>query len=154
MHPFYVQTRGKKKTPNKPTTINVKLLVDMKGYGRKGVSNARKSTDCILLTSWIGTITPVAPGRMRNAWYPRQQAEYLSTLRDIKPRDVVPERDFTFGMQGTTEIDTGSTAAGQEAKKTAMPRMKLLPVRLMSPSCLSTIIKSSDIIGSRKERPC
>jgi len=33
----FIQTRGKKKSAKKPTTINVKLLVDMKGYGRKGI---------------------------------------------------------------------------------------------------------------------
>ena len=36
---------------------------------------------------------------MRNSWYPRQHAEYLSTISDLNPRKVAAERDFTFGMQ-------------------------------------------------------
>ena len=34
--PFRRQLRGKKKSVKRPTTINVKLLVDIKGFGPKG----------------------------------------------------------------------------------------------------------------------
>ena len=34
--PFHRQLRGKKKSTKLPTTINVKLLDDIKGFGRKG----------------------------------------------------------------------------------------------------------------------
>ena len=35
--PSLTQFRGKKKTAKKIETINVRLLVDVKGYGRKGL---------------------------------------------------------------------------------------------------------------------
>ena len=46
----------------------------------------------------VGSITPVAPGRMRNEWYPRQKAEYvtMASLQGVKPQAVVAERDFKF----------------------------------------------------------
>ena len=34
--PFYRQLRGKKKSAKRPTTINVKLLEDISGFGGKG----------------------------------------------------------------------------------------------------------------------
>lgn len=82
------------------------------------------------LTLTLGTITPVAPGRMRNAWYPRQQAEYLSTFSDIKARDVVPERDFTFGMSSAKD-NTESLTPEKVDNGNAMPRIKLLPVSMI-----------------------
>lgn len=52
-----------------------------------------------------GSICPVEPGRMRNSWYPRQRAEYMtgSMLQGLKPQDLVAERDFTFGMKPKEE---------------------------------------------------
>ena len=37
---------------------------------------------------------------MRNSWYPRQKAEYVtvSNLNGVKPQNVAAERDFSFGM--------------------------------------------------------
>ena len=34
--PFYRQVRGKKKTAKRITTINVRLLEDIRGYGKRG----------------------------------------------------------------------------------------------------------------------
>jgi len=65
---------------------------------------------------------------MRNTWYPRQDAEYLSTLRNVKPRDVVAERDFTFGMQAAEEEP--ASGPKKEDNAIALPRTKLLPVSL------------------------
>lgn len=42
--PFYRQLRGKKKSAKRPTTINVKLLEDIIGFGRKG--NAHHHRNC------------------------------------------------------------------------------------------------------------
>ena len=35
---------------------------------------------------------------MRNVWFHRQIAEYISTARDIDPKTVVAQRDFSFSM--------------------------------------------------------
>ena len=53
----------------------------------------------------IGSICPVEPGRMRNSWYPKQRAAYMtgSLSQGLKPQSVVAERDFTFGMKSKEE---------------------------------------------------
>ena len=73
----------------------------------------------------LGSITPVAPGRMRNSWYPRQHAEYLSTIEGLKPKSVVAERDFTFGMQRQQEAPKETKQVEEGVVET---RTKLLPV--------------------------
>ncbi|MCJ1403107.1 hypothetical protein MMC11_006330 [Xylographa trunciseda] len=91
LSPFRTQVRGKKKV-RLPTTINVKLLKDVRGYGRRG------------------SIVPVAPGRMRNIWYPSKRAEYMTDAQLKTIPDVVIERDFTFGMEQSTESqETGQS---------------------------------------------
>lgn len=44
---------------------------------------------------------PVAPGQMRNEWFPSRTADYVTPmqLREIKANDVSIERDHTFGME-------------------------------------------------------
>ncbi|KAL8919753.1 MAG: hypothetical protein Q9208_006619 [Pyrenodesmia sp. 3 TL-2023] len=78
-----VQIRGKKKSAKGPHTVNVRLLDDIKGYGRKG------------------SIIPIAPGRMRNIYYPQRKAEYVtaSQMRTLNQKDLVIERDFNFGVE-------------------------------------------------------
>ncbi len=50
------------------------------------------------LTGYVGAIVPVAAGRMRNEWYPRRKADYMTDahIRNSKLRDVSVERDFNF----------------------------------------------------------
>lgn len=126
--PFHRQVRGKKKkTAQRPTTINVKLLQDIPGYGRKGTV----LTPCPILKTILtciiaGSITPVEPGRMRNTWYPRQRAEYMTaaTLQGVKPQAVVAERDFAFGVKPKEE-----EAPKASQKDTPVEvQTKLLPV--------------------------
>lgn len=66
---------------------------------------------------------------MRNTWYPRQRAEYVTaaTLQGMKLRDVVAERDFTFGMKSEEEE---APKLVQEAKSIET-RIKLLLVSSM-----------------------
>ncbi|EKG20247.1 Ribosomal protein L9/RNase H1 [Macrophomina phaseolina MS6] len=81
--PFQQQLRGKKQASKLPQTIPVRLLKDVKGFGRKG------------------SLVPVAPGQMRNEWFPSRTADYVTPmqLREIKANDVSIERDHTFGME-------------------------------------------------------
>ena len=63
---------------------------------------------------------------MRNSWYPRQQAEYVTaaTLQGVKPQSLVAERDFTFGIKPEQE-------EAPETKPKEQPvevQTKLLPV--------------------------
>ncbi len=75
----------------------------------------------------IGSICPVEPGRMRNSWYPRQKAEYMTvpTSQGLKPQSIIAERDFTFGMKSTEEQSPKKTL---EKERVVEVQTKLLPV--------------------------
>lgn len=107
--PFHRQVRGKKKT-KRITTINVRLLEDVTGYGKKG------------------SITPVEPGRMRNTWYPQQKAEYVtaSKLQGLKPQKLEAVRDFTFGM-GKPEAEPVPASTQAETVPPTLTVTRLLP---------------------------
>lgn len=76
----------------------------------------------------VGSICPVEPGRMRNSWYPRHKAEYIiaSTLQGLKPKDLVAERDFNFGMK-PKETPVPNDQAPEEERVVDI-QTKLLPV--------------------------
>ena len=84
-----------------------------------------------LIPMIVGSICPVEPGRMRNSWYPRQKAAYVtaSTLQGLKPQDLVAERDFTFGMKSNEEPATKQQAP--EKERVIEVQTKLLPVRVL-----------------------
>ncbi|KAI4167865.1 MAG: hypothetical protein LQ343_006879 [Gyalolechia ehrenbergii] len=109
--PFHGQIRGKKKTARQPHIINVRLLEDIRGYGRKG------------------SIIPVAPGRMRNIYYPQRKAEYVTAaqMRTISPTDILAERDFNFGNEQVEE-DTKL----EEDNRVVDVKMKLLTMKRAS----------------------
>ena len=67
---------------------------------------------------------------MRNTWYPRQKAEYMtaSTLQGLKPQNIVAERDFTFGMKPKEEPAPKKKAPEKET--VVEVQTKLLPVRI------------------------
>jgi hypothetical protein len=48
----------------------------------------------------IGSIIPVAAGRMRNEFYPKKMADYVTKaqLRELGMENVELERDSTFGL--------------------------------------------------------
>ncbi|KAL9635062.1 MAG: hypothetical protein Q9164_003707 [Protoblastenia rupestris] len=119
----YTQLRGKKKAARKPTTINVKLLKDIKGYGRKG------------------SIVPVAPGLFRNTWFPRGRAEYISTLQVAKPKEIIAERDFTFGLE---QDDTRQAAEPAKEPMGLVERARSVAARtnIVSPERASQILDS------------
>ena len=109
--PFYKQVRGKKKTAKRITTINVKLLEDVKGYGKKGGSIVTKRDQFLTDVLCIDSITPVEPGRMRNTWYPQQKAEYVtaSHFSGLRPKKIEAVRNFEFGIIKQEE-DTAPTS--------------------------------------------
>lgn len=86
----------------------------------------------VLTYAITDSITPVEPGRMRNSWYPRQKAEYVTaaTLQGTKPQAVVAERDFTFGIKA--KKDEAPEALREEKPAEMNPKFelpsKLLPV--------------------------
>jgi len=76
------QVRGKKKAA-KVTTVKVRLLQNVPRYGREG------------------SIIPVTAGLMRNAWFPRRMAEYMTTakLAALGKKDIEVTRDSAFGSK-------------------------------------------------------
>ena len=68
-----------------------------------------------------GSIIPVAPGRMRNIWYPGHKAAYVTSSQLKELGDVVIERDVMFGMEVEQEKE--------EEEQMVDVQMKLLPVR-------------------------
>ncbi|KAL2067317.1 hypothetical protein VTL71DRAFT_1741 [Oculimacula yallundae] len=85
------QVRGKKKlASDKISTVKVHLLQNIPGYGRRGA------------------VIPVTSGVMRNIWYPKKMAEYL-TLSKIQElgvkKDSITERDSTFQSRAVRKLE-------------------------------------------------
>ncbi len=54
-----------------------------------------------MLTNLVGRIIPISPGRMRNDFYPKEKAEYMTMaqLRASGVQESAMERDSTFGSR-------------------------------------------------------
>jgi len=81
----------------------------------------------------IGAIIPITAGRMRNEFYPRKMAEYVTTaqIRELGLQDVVLERDSTFGI-------AQYPVPPQEVREPEAPiavAVDLLKVSALLPSC-------------------
>lgn len=93
------QVRGKKKMVNNSSTITVRLMKDVKAYGRRGkcfaIAIYYQHTNAI-----SGALVPISPGAMRNMWFPRRIAEYVTIpeLKRLRINNVAMERDFEFGI--------------------------------------------------------
>lgn len=74
------QYRGKKKLPTS-TTIPIRLLKNIARYGR------------------AGSLVAVSPGTMRNSFFPKGLAAYLSAAEQRTLGDSVGERDYTYGLK-------------------------------------------------------
>ncbi|OBU01630.1 hypothetical protein VE01_00358 [Pseudogymnoascus verrucosus] len=101
------QVRGKKRLA-KVSTVNVRLLKDVTRYGKEG------------------SVIPLPPGRMRNQFFPRKMAEYMTQaqIKEAGLENVILERDFTFGI-----VDAESLKAAEPEVKAA-PAKKVVAVDL------------------------
>ncbi|KKY17213.1 putative ribosomal protein l9 rnase h1 [Diplodia seriata] len=112
--PFHQQARGAKKASRLPQThtLTVRLLKDVKAYGRKG------------------SLVPVTRGMMRNQWFPARKADYVTPtqLRELKAEDVPVERNYMFGMD---EPEAREEETGPEVLEIAPP--KPIEVKGVSP---------------------
>lgn len=54
----------------------------------------------IILISREGALVPISPGAMRNMWFPRRVAEYVTIpeLKRLRLNNVAMDRDFEFGV--------------------------------------------------------
>ncbi|KAE8452338.1 hypothetical protein EG329_001038 [Mollisiaceae sp. DMI_Dod_QoI] len=92
------QVRGKKKLA-KVSTVKVHLLQNIPGYGRRGA------------------VIPVTAGVMRNIWYPKKMAQYVTAARlqelGVK-KDAMLERDSTFRSSVERKIERQSEVQEKE----------------------------------------
>ena len=136
--PFYRQLRGKKRTAKKqPRTVKVKLRDDILGYGRRGMHDmtlgCHQAADEY---THIGSIIPVAPGRMRNIWYPRQMAEYVTESQLREQRTLVAERDVTFGMD---QMEENTAEEERELEE------KMIDVQMNAVDVRSTVFRNAGL---------
>ncbi|KAF2837702.1 hypothetical protein M501DRAFT_994912 [Patellaria atrata CBS 101060] len=121
------QSRGLSRNPKSPETITVKLLKDVRSYGRKGA------------------IVPVAIGRMRNLWFPQRIAEYImrDVKKELKAKNVTIERDpgFVPGQRlRKPKKDTvvpAQPAAGKQALELLTPQRSMELLQIFTPTRLN-----------------
>lgn len=144
--PAVQQVRGKKKVA-KATTIKVKLLRNVAGFGKKG-SIMTQCWSYIQSNVCKGSIVPVPPGTMRNTWFPSKMAEYMTLAKLKELGDVVIERDTTFGGVQERELARQRKEAEQEkARRTQETTSQLFglatPVEAAVPIEQSSPIESA-----------
>ncbi|KAH7330205.1 hypothetical protein BKA65DRAFT_480363 [Rhexocercosporidium sp. MPI-PUGE-AT-0058] len=103
------QVRGKKKLASeKVATVKVHLLQNIPGYGRRGA------------------VIPVTSGVMRNIWYPKKMAEYLTIAKlqelGVK-KDAMLERDSTFQTNAVRKKEKQQEKQKQEQPEEPLVRM-------------------------------
>jgi hypothetical protein len=94
--------------------------------------------------SLIGSIIPISPGRMRNDFFPKKMAEYMTVaqLREIGMLNAVVERDSTFGT-AQRKLELPAQEPKQAAKQKDRPitvKIDLLEVRGTLPSLESRML--------------
>ncbi|KAL7627899.1 hypothetical protein AAE478_002094 [Parahypoxylon ruwenzoriense] len=99
--------------------IPVRLLKDVHGFGRKD------------------TIVRVKPGRMRNYWFPKAQAEYMTVKRFKElglTEAAISPRDRSFGARVANKVaDSAKKSPTEEApKKTKKDTLTLPPEETLS----------------------
>ena len=143
--PRHPQIRGKKRLA-KISTVKVHLLQNVPGYGRRG--------NILLLRHFFrvpddtnlypGAVIPVTAGMMRNIWFPKKMAEYLTTARlqqlGVK-KDTAVERDSTFRSNTERKLDKEKekqerkvASVTAEAEVVAVEQEPVVPIELELPS--------------------
>ncbi|KAI6087782.1 hypothetical protein F4821DRAFT_235205 [Hypoxylon rubiginosum] len=134
--PSLTQTRGVKTTKAEEEDLQgipVRLLRDIQGFGRKHA------------------IIRVKPGRMRNFWFPKSLAEYMTRQRFQElglTASAIGVRDRTFGMKlqleeegdGTTVFAEDGPLGTRKSKKdtlTLPPQETLALLQTLLPATLT-----------------
>src|SRR5687768_5032710 len=74
----------------------------------------------MLTKLFTGSVIPLPPGRMRNQFFPRKMAEYMTQaqIKEAGLENVTLERDFTFGIKDA------------ESAKAVEPEVKAAPAKV------------------------
>lgn len=138
--PGHQQIRGKKRLA-KISTVKVHLLQNVPGYGRRGNILPLRHFFRVLDTNLQqGAVIPVTPGMMRNIWFPKKMAEYLTTARlqqlGVK-KDTAVERDSTFRSNTERKLDKEkekrerkNASVAAEAEVAAVEQEPVVPIEL------------------------
>lgn len=84
-----------------------------------------------------GSIVPVAPGKMRNIWYPRRYAQYIpqAEIKQLRLKNTPIERDYEYGKEKPQTAQIGQAAAQPEQPAGARePRVKAAAIELLTVS--------------------
>ncbi|KAK1818213.1 hypothetical protein LTR12_007365 [Friedmanniomyces endolithicus] len=122
---FGLHVRGKKTMAKASSALPVRLLKHVDAFGRKGA------------------IVPISRGLMRNDWFPRRIAEYvtLPELKTLRTKNVAVERDFNFTIKSlitprstrtdsSTDPTRGGMTASAQQEASMFQRATLDPARL------------------------
>ncbi|KAK3620305.1 hypothetical protein LTR56_023468 [Elasticomyces elasticus] len=125
------QVRGKKKLANTSSAVPVRLLKNVETFGRKG------------------SIVPISPGLMRNNWFPRRVAEYMTLpeQRSLRQKGLPIERDFDYdpSFKATPTLSTsagdstGSMSRLDKQDASMFQRASLDPTRLTPERCVELL---------------
>ncbi|KAK4902869.1 hypothetical protein LTR27_000808 [Elasticomyces elasticus] len=125
------QVRGKKKLANTSSAVPVRLLKNVETFGRKG------------------SIVPISPGLMRNNWFPRRVAEYMTLpeQRSLRQKGLPIERDFDYdpSFKATPTLSTsagdstGSMSRLDKQDASMFQRASLDPARLTPERCVELL---------------
>jgi Ribosomal protein L9, N-terminal domain len=136
--PRHQQIRGKKRLA-KVSTVKVHLLQNVPGYGRRGRQLYQRHCSKLLDTNLrTGAVIPVTAGMMRNIWYPKKMAEYLTEdkLQQLGvKKDTAIERDSTFRSNTERKLDKENekyerAAAAAESAMTSLEPESSIPMEL------------------------
>jgi len=125
------QVRGKKKLA-KVTTVNVRLLRDVTRYGKQG------------------SVIPLPAGRMRNQFFPRKMAEYMTQaqLKEAGLTGVTLERDFTYGLKIPENAKAEETVNAAPAAKPIAVDLDLLSHEQATAAIAKLLPKNIDFYRS------
>lgn len=138
--PSHRQVRGKKRLA-KVSTVKVHLLQNVPGYGRRGKQISLRSYWTLIDANLQpGAVIPVTAGMMRNIWYPKKMAEYVTAAKlqqlGVK-KDALIERDSTFRSNAERKLDKEreklereAADAAAEAATLAVEPEPVLPIEL------------------------
>ena len=81
----------------------------------------------------VGSVIAVAPGRMRNSFYPRQQAAYVpkSNLREYQNQGLVVERDPLFEVERLEDRKVTDEILEEGAAGLSSVQIELLSVKFI-----------------------
>ena len=106
------------------------------------------------LTYIVDAIIPVAPGRMRNIWFPHGRAEYVTHAQRKLVKDSVQQRDSTFLLRNEEESESGALIAAQDEPDPTLDVLSVHVPATTSMPIVKLISTPATAIPTDHRRPC